>query len=289
MDWIGSWIRSARREVPRALGRFRRLSLWSVLHDVVRAAQLNWQNPPLRPMPSRAERLVVTLTTVPPRIHDLTIVLRSLVDQSCPADRVVLAWPSWSNRLGVRYPDPPPLPPGIDILACRDLGPATKLLPALLAEPDAAIVVVDDDVIYPVDFLANLLVAHRRFPRAAVGLRGCRFRPGLTPCELPHIFGTALAAPADVDILMGTWGYLLPPGALDGAVHDFDDWPEEVRWVDDFWVSGHLARRGVRRLVVPARGLPLETSSSRRFALDRGPNRPGINDLAAIKAFANWW
>src|SRR4051794_5716791 len=75
VDGVGAWLRTAHREISRALGRFRRLPPWLVLRDVVRAAQLSRHNPPPRPMPSRAERLVVTLTTVPPRAGDLTVVL----------------------------------------------------------------------------------------------------------------------------------------------------------------------------------------------------------------------
>ena len=288
---FGVAVRSqmARREVVRALARFRHITPRQVLHDMLRAALLTVRDPPSRPVPDRPERVVVALTTVPPRLAHIAAVLRSLLDQTSPADRVLLALPQWSYRTGTPYLPLPPLPPGVEIIRCQDHGPATKLLPALLAEPDAAIVVVDDDVIYPADFLDRLLTAHRRFPSAAVGLRGCRLRPGSTSRDLFHVFGTAVRDPTTVDLLMATWGYLVPPGALDHAVHSFDGWPEGIRWVDDVWISGHLARRGVPRLVVPGRGLPLETWMSRCFALDRGPNKNGETEAAGIAAFSRWW
>jgi hypothetical protein len=92
-----------------------------------------------------------------------------------------------------------------------------------------------------------------------------------------------------VDVLFGTWGYLVPPGTLDTAVHDLADHPEHLRWVDDVWISGHLARRGVPRLVVPANEVPIETGNSRRQALTDGPNRSGENDRRAIEMFAADW
>lgn len=286
---LAARARMARREVLRAFARFRYVPPTQVTHDLIRAAMLTVRDSPSRPVPFRAERVVVALTTVPPRLARIAVVLRSLLNQTAPADRVLLALPRWSYRTGMSYPAPPALPPGVEVIGCEDHGPATKLLPALIAEPDAAIVVVDDDVIYPSDFLEHLLTAHRRFPYAAVGLRGCRFRPGATSRDLSHVFGTAVRVPTRVDLLMATWGYLVPPGALDHAVHSFDGWPDAMRWVDDIWISGHLARRGVPRLVVPGRGLPLETRMSRRFALDRGPNRDGGTEVAAIAAFSRWW
>ncbi len=283
------WYRVARREARRALTRFRRLPPWTLAGDVLRAWRLARYDPAPRTMAPRPERLVVAMTTIPERAGQITPALRSLLDQSCPADRILLAWPARARRSGAPYPLPPRLPRGVDVLFCEDEGPATKLLPALLAEPDAAIVVTDDDVIYPVDFLATLLAAHRADPTAALGWRGWRLMPGVDPRDFDHVFATALKEPIAVDVLLGTWGYLVPPHAFDEAVHDFRPWPPELRFVDDVWISGHLARRGVPRRVVAGRGLPLETAASAVAALTDGVNRSGANDRRAIEAFAAWW
>ncbi|MDP2801993.1 MAG: hypothetical protein Q8O26_08935 [Phreatobacter sp.] len=232
---------------------------------------------------------MVTLTTVPERMDRLAPVFRSLLDQTVAADRIVLARPDVSRRSGLPYPRLDPPVPGIDVLDTVDEGPATKLLPALLAEPDAAIIVVDDDVIYPADFIEQLLAWHRRLPGTAIGWRGWRIVPGAHPKRFPHIFATALAAPEPVDILLGTWGYLIPPGAFDASVHDFSGHEPGLRFVDDVWFAGHLAKRGVPRVVIPGRGLPIETEASDLAALTFGPNSSGANDLAAIATFKEWW
>ncbi|MGH6982001.1 MAG: hypothetical protein ACREFC_12420 [Stellaceae bacterium] len=230
----------------------------------------------------------MTLSTIPERAGDILPTVHSLLDQTWPADRIVIAWPAVTIK-GTAYPPAPHLPPGVDLLTCRDEGQATKLLPALLAETDALLVVADDDVIYPVDFIETLLRAHRNDPAAAVGWRGNRVDRDIDPRDFDHVFATAVAAPTTVDVLMGTWGYLIPPGSLDEAVRDFTGWPPELRWVDDYWISGHLAKRGVRRLVVPAKGLPLETRLSRIGGLQLLPNPDGRIMRTAIEAFAAWW
>lgn len=278
-------------KIRNALMRFRHMTPARLYRDHTRARRLMRDDAALPPRPPqpRPERLVVSLTTVPERMDQLGPVLRSLLDQTEPADRIVLARPEVSWRSGKPYPPFAPAMPGIDVIAATDQGPATKLLPALLAEPDAAILVVDDDVIYPADFIEQMLAWHRRLPRAAIGWRGWKIVDGAHPKDYPHIFATAVARPEPVDILLGTWGYLVPPGAFDASVHDFSGFPPSVRFVDDVWFSGHLAQRGVPRLVIPGRGLPIETRASGMAALTFGPNSSGTNDREAIAAFRPFW
>ncbi|MFU0507328.1 hypothetical protein [Pseudaminobacter sp. NGMCC 1.201702] len=234
--------------------------------------------------------MVVTLTTIPARAKMLAPVLRSLIDQSQPADRIVLALP-YRARRGQAYPEPETLglPVGIDVIRCEDEGPVTKLLPALKLEPEAVMIVVDDDVIYPRRFIETLLAEHRRNKVAAIGFRGIRLKEGVAFPALDHVFATGVSKSTQVDVLFGTWGYLVPPHALGNAVHDFSGSPAAVRWVDDVWVSGQLARSGVPRFVVRANELPLETPASFRAALTAGVNRSGENDETALKVFAADW
>lgn len=244
-----------------------------------------------RQIPKRSERIVVSLSTIPSRAGHLRSVLNSLLDQSVSADRIVLALPSHSARENIPYPSESDLdlPPGVDVISAKDVGPITKLLPTLAIEPDAIIVVVDDDVIYPYHFLETLLDAHRAHPHSALAYRGVRIDPARAFVDLEHVFASGISVTQKVDIIFGTWGYLLPPGALDDEVFNVADDGNPLRWVDDVWVSGHLARRGVERLIVPATELPIETLSSMRVSLSEGPNHSGENDRRAIEAFSADW
>ena len=278
------------REFRRASGRFANVTASSLARDLWRAATIGRRSPvPLTPS-RRRERVVVTLTTTPARAHGLRPVIASLLDQTEQPDRIVLALPRRSLS-GALYPDIATLnlPPGAETIACDDIGPATKLLPALKAEPDAVLVVVDDDVIYPDRFLETLLRAHRADKRAAFGYRGVRLVPGAPFRELDHVFASGVPANAPVDVLFGTWGYLVPPGALGSAVHDLASAPEAVRWVDDVWISGHLARAGVPRFVPAADQFPTETLATMRGALTSGVNKSGENDEIALQLFAGDW
>lgn len=278
------------RDLRRGLIRLRNLSPLSLARTLLRAAQLRRSAPPAPALPARQERIVISLTTIPSRAADLQPVLRSLLDQTEPADRILLALPRVTMK-GEPYPQPETLhlPPGVDVLRCEDVGPATKLIPALGAEPDALILVVDDDVIYPAGMIAALLAEHRRNPKAAIGLRGVVLSLDTRFADLDHVMATGISETTPVDILFGTWGYLLPPGCLGRDVADFSAAPPGARFVDDVWVSGHLARAGIERRVVAADTLPIETRASFRDALGFGVNRSGENDEAALKHFAKDW
>lgn len=281
-----------RRELKRATSRFRNISLAGLASTLWRAASLHLGH--FRPSPtdraSRTEHVVVSLTTIPGRAHRLRPALLSILDQSEPADRIVLALPG-HTRSGESYPEPAGLnlPAGVDIVRCDDDGPATKLLPALRLWPDSVVVAVDDDVVYPRGFLETLLKEHRNRPDAALGYRGVRLDGGMPFLALDHVFASAVVATTPVDVLFGTWGYLVPPGSLDAAVHDFTEAPAQVRWVDDVWISGHLARAKIPRFVVRSRDLPIETATSFKLALTAGINRTGENDEIALKHFADDW
>ncbi|MDP3895808.1 MAG: hypothetical protein Q8Q62_03950, partial [Mesorhizobium sp.] len=199
------------REARRILHRFRNTPPAGLARTLWRAARLGRRTFRQPTVPPREERVVVSLTTIPPRAGMLRPVLQSLIDQSVPADRIVLALPLRSRK-GEPYPDPATLnlPAGIDAIRCDDEGPATKLLPALKLEPESVLIVVDDDVIYPYRFIETLLAAHRRNRRAALGFRGVRLSPGVGFPALDHVFATGVAGLTPVDVLFGTWGYLLP-------------------------------------------------------------------------------
>lgn len=277
-----------RIESRRALSRFANVGPAALARTLWRAATVR---PPVPArVPARAERIVVSLTTTPARARSLSRVLAGLLDQTEPPDRIVLALPR-QTRAGLAYPDPAHLrlPAGVDVLPCEDEGPATKLLPALALEPDALVVAVDDDVIYPRGFIAALLAGHRRWPAAALGFRGVRLRPGVRFADLDHVLATGIPEARPVDVLFGTWGYMLPARALGPEVRDFADAPEALRWVDDIWISGHLARAGVERRVVSSVELPVETPNVWRSALTSGVNASGENDRIGLEYFAADW
>ena len=64
-----------------------------------------------------------------------------------------------------------------------------------------------------------------------------------------------MAAPYAVGVSTANKAYLLNPAALAGVnLSDYSTAPAAAHLVDDIWLNGHLAARGVRRFVVPQAG-----------------------------------
>ena len=227
-------------------------------------------------------RHVISLTTIPPRFASLGATLQALVAQSSRPEAVELWLPRRYRRFpgyGGALPD---LPEGVTLrLTDEDFGPATKVLPAARARRGEAVEILfcDDDHVYGRHWAAGLLAARARHPEAAVAAAATTLaamgRPWEAPGPLPRarmavpyteqrLFRLRrgllalrhggrgripLMAPfrtvdraGYADFFEGYGGVALAPDMLDDAAFDI---PPVLWAVDDVWLSGHLARRGI--------------------------------------------
>lgn len=255
-------------------------------------------DPSAEPPEDRGSDIVVTLSSIPSRIGRIAPALASLLDQTVPPREIVLALPERSRREGRTYrvPDAVGSHPRIRVVRTgRDWGPATKLLPTLRAHahaPDTPVLAVDDDNIYPRTFVETFARWAGRLPDAALTLRGCRVPPSRRWRDCREFKGAGLRDPAPTDIVQGCAGILVRPRFFDEALFDYRDAPEGAFYVDDLWISGHLARRRVPAWVLPFAGPFVYLSASVTFRaprLDRGENRSGANADAVLEHFAGEW
>ncbi len=231
-------------------------------------------------------RLIISLTTIPPRFDKIGKTLRDLVNQRVRADEIRLTLARTYRRFPGELPSLPEVPEGVQIhWSDIDYGPATKVLPTVLDTrgQDVDILFCDDDQAYPRDLTAQMLKARKRHPGACIARRGYhlenrgkgaryipsgprpqprlgKHRPGLKDRLLrAATFGMINPPPSSAghaDIFLGFGGVLVKPDFFPPEVYDIPD----VLWtVDDPWLSGHLTRMGVpiwviaRHLVETAR------------------------------------
>ena len=287
---------SLRSEIGEAARVYQRVPIGNILTLWQRRLRLAATRLLSTPAPALAKsrpRVVVSLTTIPSRIGRIRGVLNSLVDQTAPADEILLAVPRFSQREQCAYRVPKFLAEtsAVRLLPCEDWGPATKLIPALEheREPRTLILAVDDDTIYPPDMIANLLAWHACYPDAALGLRGWSLPASLDWHATRTRYGTELDEPLAVDVLTGTWGILVQPRFFDDRVRDYSAAPREAFFVDDVWFNGHLARSRTPRLVIPCRRPPMSSRLTRINGLFFHSNRDGHNNNVVIQAFAADW
>jgi hypothetical protein len=201
-------------------------------------------------------KVVVSLTTIPSRGEILRKCLEALTAQRFQPDEILLCLPSFSRREQVAYEAPAWLSefPRVRVVSCeQDWGPATKLLGALRAidDPDTIIITVDDDVTYESCLIEKLVRHALDRPDAAVGFRAWNAEPlirehvyGFVYEEWPHRY----TYPARVNILEGYGGVAYRRRFFDEAIFQYDSAPPEAFYVDDVWISGNLALRGVPRI-----------------------------------------
>lgn len=194
-------------------------------------------------------RLVVTLTTVPGREQLLMRTLDSLSKQTREPDQIYLWLPKargfkldWKRMGSLIY-----------VNDVDDLGPATKLLPALEVErdPDTLIVTADDDVGYPNVILAELEWAAKLMPNAAIGFTGWRL-VSLEPHPLVEHFNERNPNCQElhpVQVLEGTRGVLYRRRFFGEDVITHLRREPAFRYHDDIFFGGYLAYRGVSKVV----------------------------------------
>lgn len=244
-----------------------------------------------------ADRVVVSLTTIPDRIDRIRPTLHSLLDQTRRPDAIVLNLPEHARREARHYVIPPFLETlgAVERVPCgEDRGPATKLLPTLERErePDTRIIVLDDDQVYPRTLVENLVAWSDRLAEAAVCSRGFRIPAGFDIENRDTLYGTHLAEPARVEIMQGSAGFLVRRRFFDDRVFDYEGAPPEAFFVDDVWFAGQLARAGVDRYVVPFDNVfsRLATWSARRsLSLWTRENAGGENDAVLYRHFQDDW
>ena len=225
--------------------------------------------------------LIFTLSSIPPRFGNIGPTLDSMLAQTAKADRIILYipetyrhFPDWDGHL-------PEVPEGVEIHRVpEDLGPATKILPAIRAfqGTDTNILFGDDDRAYPPEWAEQFLTAQAEHPGCVIAKRGLMadrvvkgsaerdLQPRAETREPQHDWEFKLkflwmrikagrnwrdVRPPErrlfrrsgyIDIFEGCGGVLVRPEFFDEQVFDI---PPEEWSVDDIWLSACLGRRGV--------------------------------------------
>jgi|WetSurSiteA1Bulk_404760.scaffolds.fasta_scaffold19711_1 hypothetical protein len=107
--------------------------------------------------------LIVSLTTIPERMHKVHLCIESLLRQSCKPDHLML-WvsipedkvPKRLDRLKKR---------GLQIKFCKEIRSHCKFFYTLKENPQSIIVTADDDVFYPKNWLKQLYDAYQKEPQ----------------------------------------------------------------------------------------------------------------------------
>ena len=259
-------------------------------------------------------QIVVTLTAIPPRFGSLPQRFQAIGNQTHRPDRVQLTLPRSYRRFPGERPSLPVLPDWVEVIDCdEDLGPATKVLPAVQRwrGTETDLLVCDDDRRQDRRWIERLARGRKAQPDHIICERGWnideRFGIVQNAPALPRAqassnggrtLGYRLARAASfgfahpprkiyansgfVDVFEGFLGALVPVAAIPDTAFAI---PDIVWTVDDVWLSGMAAITGAMVWVSDeARPVysdgTIDRIASLRDHVEQGVNREGADHLA---------
>ena len=121
---------------------------------------------------SNEPELIVSFTTYNKRIHDVHLVIESIAQQTLKSNRLIL----WLDEDEFTLETIPlvlhkQIARGLEVRFCPNYKSYKKLIPTLKLFPNANIITIDDDILYPHDMVEMLTIEHKRNPTTIIGHR----------------------------------------------------------------------------------------------------------------------
>lgn len=239
--------------------------------------------------------IIVSLTTHGKRIYDVHVAIESIFQGSIKPNKIVL-WLSEEykkKRLPITLQRQ--IARGLEVEYCKDIRSYTKLVPALKCYPEASIVTIDDDIIYPYDMLENLVNAHLEYPNCI-----CANWIHEIPSDLAENYVSLLEWPImhDVDTVSsryffeGFGGVLYPPHSFDKEVLNEGVFLDICKYADDVWFNAMSLKVGTKvRYAWPRLGLiPLVGNNDVQSLALKNVNSKGaiLNDVQIKAVFEKY-
>lgn len=189
---------------------------------------------------------VVSLTSHGARIATVHFAIESIAAGSVRPTRLIL----WLDEPGVVRKPPQPLRRlqrrGLEIRHANNFGPHTKYYPYVSQEAvDRPLVIADDDILYPRNWLAGLKQAYSRLPNSVHAYRAHVARLDDGPLRfLPYSqWSECTSTRASYrNFATGCSGALFPPGILAALKDSKTAFLEVCPRADDIWLNLHCLR-----------------------------------------------
>ena len=191
--------------------------------------------------------IIVSLTSYGKRVKDVCFTIESLMQQTRKANRIIL----WLDKELEHSILPASLElqksRGLEMYFTEDIRSYTKLIPALSAYPDAAIITVDDDIIYEFDILDRIISSYIVDPHS---IHACRIHSMTLNSEgklMPYSnweWRTANETYPNRNFITGVGGALYPPHSLAPQVLDDNVFTSICPTADDVWFTAMALLNG---------------------------------------------
>ena len=197
------------------------------------------------------ENTIISLTSFPARINTIHICIKSLLNQTAKAEKIVL-WLTEEEFPNKEKDLPRKLLSltnhGLTIEWCHNLRSYNKLIPSLKKYPNKIIITFDDDTIYNKKAVELLFNCHRMHPNDIISHRVYSKYfddndelinyPGQLYYDTQYKRNMTLPMLREASFfnrLMGVGGVLYPPGCLHGEVLNEENLLGLAPTQDDIW------------------------------------------------------
>ncbi|PMO16708.1 hypothetical protein BCT17_06715 [Vibrio sp. 10N.222.54.F10] len=190
--------------------------------------------------------LIVSLTTYDKRIHDVHLVIESLGYQTNKPNKIVL----WLDEDEFTLSTIPILlkrqmSRGLEIRFCKNIRSYKKIVPSLSVFPDDILITVDDDILYPHDFVEQMIAGYRENSSAIIAQRA--HRPKICDDRLrPYKYWDFEVSHNNKGLFFTSGaGTLFPPKSLHSDVTDSALFSKLCPYADDVWLNIMAFRNGI--------------------------------------------
>jgi len=197
--------------------------------------------------------IIVSLTTYGKRLNEVAVTIESIMEQTMKANRIIL----WIDNIFREKPLPMNLQLlqkcGLEVEYCKDIRSYTKLVPSLRKFPDAAIITIDDDLIYNYDVLEHLIVAYQQEPQYIYCHRMHKMMLDEKGNILPYFsweWESQNKTASHLNFPTGVGAVLYPPHSLSPEVTDEKTFLNICKYADDVWFKAMALKAGTKSKLV---------------------------------------
>lgn len=195
-------------------------------------------------------QIIVSLTTYSKRIYDVHLTIESLFRQIVMPNKIVL-WLAEDefNKENIPYILKKLEKKGLEIGFCKDLKSYKKLIPTLRKYPEDIIITVDDDILYPYDFIENLYREYSKDQECIYFYRGHKitFDKNKGIQKYDNWIGDYQGDEKSfLTLPTGIGGVLYPPKCFDEEIMDENQFMKLAPRADDIWFKAMTLRGGVK-------------------------------------------
>ncbi|MBQ0028900.1 MAG: hypothetical protein KBT32_00510 [Bacteroidales bacterium] len=180
--------------------------------------------------------VIVSLTSYGKRLRDVYLTIESIMQGTVKPNRLILWLEDGISDLPVLLQQQQQR--GLEVRFCKDIRSYKKLIPCLKEFPEAIIITIDDDAFYNVDFLENLVNAHKNHPNCICANRVHRIRLDWNNLPMPYMKWDWCIQESGVSNLnfgTGVGGILYPPHCFNEEVFNEKVFMDICKTADDVW------------------------------------------------------